>query len=85
MPAAAQIVGDSTLPDIYSTGEDGISSISRLCYQLAGQLVDANIATGNRLHTSVYKPFHTTPAAADFPLVRWNCSCFGEGVKPLIL
>ncbi|NJD37466.1 MAG: hypothetical protein FIA89_03970 [Geobacter sp.] len=69
----AQFVGDSTQPDSFSTGEDGISSISRLYgTRSAGQLVDADIAKGNRCHTRLQTGFHTTLAAADFPLVRWK-------------
>ena len=57
----------------FSTGEDGISSISRLLNNgLAGQWTDADIAKSNRLHVPHTSLFLITPAAAVFPLVRWK-------------
>lgn len=69
---------------IFSTGEDGISSISRLYgAESVGQLVDADIAKGNRLHTPITNRFYTPPAAADFPLVRWKFFSEAGGIIPL--
>jgi len=68
-----------------STGEDGISSISRVyAASLQGCWWTLTLPQATDFTPRLQTDLHSPPGGSRFSLVRWNGSCFGEGDTPLI-